>query len=66
MGTEAALELLHERIRPVALARERQLPVAEALRSLLPMGGLRRGSTVAVTAGAGVGGATSLALALVA
>ena len=65
MGSEVALQQLQERIRPVALARERQLPVAEALQPLLPMGGLRRGSTVSVTA-AGVGGATSLALALVA
>ena len=35
-------------------------------RPLLPGGGLRRGATVSVTAAAGVGGATSLALALVA
>jgi hypothetical protein len=66
MGTEGALQVLQERIRPVALARERQLPVAEALQPLLPFGGLRRGSTVAVSTAAGVGGATSLALALVA
>jgi hypothetical protein len=65
MGSEGALQVLQERIRPVALARERQLPVAEALQPLLPLGGLRRGSTVSVTA-AGAGGATSLALALVA
>jgi hypothetical protein len=46
--------------RPVSLARERTLPVLPALADLLPEGGLRRGSTVAVS------GATSLALALLA
>jgi hypothetical protein len=46
--------------RPVSLARERTLPVLPALVDLLPEGGLRRGSTVAVS------GATSLALALLA
>jgi hypothetical protein len=61
-----ALEGLAERVQPVALAREQRLPVAAPLEPLLP-GGMRRGSTVAVTAvrGAG-GGATSLALALAA
>ncbi|HUP68959.1 MAG TPA: hypothetical protein VM142_03995 [Acidimicrobiales bacterium] len=43
-----------------ALAGERLLPVAPALESLFPRGGLRRGSTVAVT------GSTSLALAVLA
>lgn len=47
-------------IQPVALAGERLLPVLPALESLLPSGGLRRGSVVAVA------GSTSLALALVA
>ena len=53
---------LPESVRPVALAEERLLPVLPALSGLLPGGGLRRGSTVAV-AGAG---ATSLALAVLA
>jgi hypothetical protein len=48
------------RARPVALAGERLLPVLPPLRPLLPEGGLRRGSVVAVV------GSTSLALALVA
>lgn len=43
-----------------ALAGERLLPVAPALERLFPGGGLRRGSTVAVT------GSTSLALAVLA
>lgn len=45
------------------LAGERLLPVHDALVPLLPQGGLRRGSTIAVT---GRGAVTSLALALVA
>ena len=57
---------LAERVRPVTLTREQRLPVLSALDALLPGGGLRRGSTVAVTGTDGVGGATSLALALVA
>jgi hypothetical protein len=48
------------RVQPVTLADERLLPVAEALRPLLPGGGLRRGSTVAVSR------STSLVLSLVA
>jgi hypothetical protein len=47
-------------VRPVSLARERTLPVLPELADLFPEGGLRRGSTVAVS------GATSLALALLA
>ena len=47
-------------VQPVAMAGERLLPVLPALEPLLPSGGLRRGSVVAVT------GSTSLALALVA
>jgi hypothetical protein len=53
------LEHLVERTRPVSLAREHVLPVVPALQSLLP-GGLRRGSTVAVT------GSLSLAVAVLA
>ena len=56
----AALRLLGDRLRPLAGAEERVLPVPEPLARLLPQGGLRRGSTVA-TGGAG---ATSLGLAL--
>ncbi len=48
------------RTRPVTLAHERLLPVPAALETILPDGGLRRGTTV------GVSGSTSLALALVA
>jgi hypothetical protein len=48
-----------QRARPVALAREQVLSVLPPFEAVLP-GGLRRGSTV------GVGGSTSLALALLA
>jgi hypothetical protein len=58
------LEELAERVRPVTLTREQRLPVLPALEALLPGGGLRRGATVSVASS--VGGATSLALALVA
>jgi len=51
---------LPESVRPVSLAGGRVLPVLPALVGLLPGGGLRRGSTVAVA------GSTSLALALLA
>lgn len=54
-----ALAEVAQRARPVALAREQVLPVLPPLEALLP-GGLRRGSTVGVTA------STSLALALLA
>ena len=67
MRSGAALEQLGElaeRVRPVTLTREQRLPVLPALEGLLPGGGLRRGATVSV--GSSVGGATSLALALVA
>ncbi len=57
--------MLAEAIRPVTLAKERLLPVLPALGDLLPGAGLRRGSVVSVT-GAPGGGATSLALALLA
>ena len=56
----AGLAGLPESVRPVALAGDRLLPVLPALGRLLPGGGLRRGSTVAVA------GSTSLALALLA
>jgi hypothetical protein len=62
----SALGELAERVRPVTLTREQRLPVLPALQDLLPQAGLRRGATVAVDAAPGVGGATSLALALVA
>jgi hypothetical protein len=49
--------------RPVVLAGQRLLAVPAALTGLFPDGGLRRGSTVSLTAGASPG-ITSLALAL--
>ena len=58
----AELRQVADRARPVTLARERVLPVAEPLRPLLPDGALARGSAVAVTGA----GATSLALNLAA
>ncbi len=51
---------LIERTAPVGLAHERLIEVSEELESLLPLGGLRRGSTVAV----GGPAAMSLTLAL--
>lgn len=57
--------MLAEAIRPVTLAKERLLPVLPALGDLLPGAGLRRGSVVSVS-GAPGGGATSVALALLA
>jgi hypothetical protein len=57
-----SLQELAERIRPVVLARQAVVPVAEPLERLVPDGGLIRGSTVAI----GGVGATSLALQLVA
>lgn len=59
---EQAIEQIRRRVAPVALARERTLPVAEGLAGLLPEGGLVRGRLVACTGPA----ATSLALSLVA
>jgi hypothetical protein len=67
MRSGAALDqlgTLAERVRPVTLTREQRLPVLPALEGLVPGGGLRRGVTVSVRSG--VGGATSLALALTA
>src|SRR2546430_2156996 len=49
-----------DRARPVSLAGEQLLPALPAIAGLLPDGGLRRGTTVAVA------GSTSLALALAA
>ncbi len=57
----AAAQILRERVRPVSLAKERVLEVPGPLASLLPQGGLRRGSVVALS-----GASTSLALALLA
>lgn len=67
----ARLRALDERVRPVTLAERQVLPVASALAPLLPGGGLRRGSVVAVGAADRPGGSpdaavTSLAMALVA
>jgi len=56
------LRLVADKVAPLALARERTMPLLPALTSLFPEGGLRRGSIVAVD---GVG-ATSLALAVAA
>ena len=53
-------------MRPVTLTREQRLPVLPALADILPGAGLRRGATVSIGSAVGVGGATSLALALVA
>lgn len=58
----AQLQLVADRVTPLALAREQTLPVHEALTSLFPDGGLRRGTVV----GTGGLGATSLALAVAA
>ena len=65
-AAEEGVGVLAERLRPVTLARDQRWPVLPALEGLLPAGGLRRGSTVAVGAAPGAGGATSLALAMVA
>ena len=51
------------RVRPVALAKSRTLPLGEPWRALVPDAGLRRGSTVVVEAPVGLGG-LSLALSL--
>jgi hypothetical protein len=57
-----SLEILGQWARPVTLAAERSLPVADALAPLLPEGALPRGSSVAVSGP----GATTLAVSLVA
>jgi hypothetical protein len=51
------------RVRPVALAKSRTVPLGDPWRSLVPDGALRRGSTVVVEAPVGLGG-LSLALSL--
>ena len=56
------LALLTERVAPVALARERTMPVGDELAGLFAEGGLVRGRTIACQGPA----ATSTALALVA
>ncbi|MDP1819753.1 MAG: hypothetical protein Q8K58_07625 [Acidimicrobiales bacterium] len=66
MGAAEALEELKERVRPVALAQQQRLPVLPGLADLLPGAGLRRGSTVSISAVPQMGGATTLALALLA
>jgi hypothetical protein len=58
----ARRRLVADRVAPLALAKERTLPVLSPLASLFPEGGLRRGSVVAVD---GIG-ATALALAVAA
>lgn len=62
----AELRALDERVRPVTLAERQVLPVVDALAPVLPGGGLRRGSVVALRAEGSGGAATSLALAVVA
>jgi hypothetical protein len=62
MVVPAELRQVADRARPVTLAREQTLPLAPALRPLLPDGALARGSVVAV----GGIGATTLALNLAA
>lgn len=59
----AGVEEVAGRVAPVSLRARHLLPVVAPLRPLLPDGGLRRGSVVAVT---GSVGETSLAIALVA
>ena len=61
----ARLEVLGREIRPAVQAVDRSLPVAGSLGALLPGGGLRRGSVVAVGGSVGAGG-TSLVLQLAA
>src|SRR5437763_14118813 len=56
---------LARRVRPVSLAGEQRLEVVPALSGLMPGGGIRRGSTITVASGP-PGGATSLALGLLA
>jgi hypothetical protein len=67
VGDVGDVDRVAARARPVTRADERVLPVLPELAGLFPDGvkGLRRGTTVAVDGGPGVG-ATSLALALLA
>ncbi len=60
MGRAERAAALVEQLPSTTLARDRRLPVLAALESLIPGGGLRRGSTVATDGPA----ATSLALAV--
>lgn len=61
----ARLDVVARAARPVTAAGERLLPVAGDLGALLPEGGVRRGSVVAVDGPLG-GGATTLVLGLAA
>ncbi len=58
----ARLRLVGDQVRPLALARERTMPVLPVLADLFPEGGLRRGSVVTIHGS----GATLLALAVAA
>ena len=61
VGTRSELAReLHQRFAPVTLARDRLLPVPEALAPLFPFGGMQKGQSV----GFGGGGGWSVALAL--
>lgn len=62
LDTSADLRAIAERVAPLALARERTLPVADAIAELFAEGGLVRGRSLACSGPA----ATSLALALAA
>ena len=62
VAERARLEVVAERVRPVALAQDQTLPVLPALATLFPQGTLPRGITISV----GGPGAASLALALAA
>lgn len=64
-GSVEQLAEAARRARPVALARERSLPLAEAFGDLLP-DGLRRGTSLQVTGARSGIGSTSLALAVLA
>ncbi len=64
-ASRARLEVLAREVRPTVAAADRTLPVAGDLGSLLPGGGLRRGSVVTVGGAVG-GGGTSLVLHLAA
>lgn len=65
LAAPAALAALAERVAPLSASHTQLLPVVEPLRDLLAGGGLRRGTTVGVTAGP-AGGATTLALCVLA
>ncbi len=57
---------LAERIRPISMQHEHTLPVADVFGLLLPNASLRRGSSISVVCDETAGGATALALSLVA